>query len=634
VTLYTDSEEVTMPRSIHSCASVKRAAVPLFALLLLAVLLIAPPGAAGAAPASAAAQPAARTAAPPSYADSWQTVPLTANSTTNGQPRIDGDHVVWRAYDGVDWEIMLYDLGGDTTIQLTDNGIDESDPRLDGGSVVWTESPNTSEPGLVLHDLATGTTTRIPGSEGVAGPAAIAGELVVWKAGDADSAIHLYDIEAGVTVQLTTEDRDYSSPLTDGRYVVFTSAPVAQTESPARAYNPLSQVLLYDHQTKSAVQLGGGGAARPDLAGGLVVWQEGSENTAEVFLYDTATGITEQLTQNQVEDVAPVVGGDRVAWLQWGRADDMHMPHDSPWKVMLYDRASGQTSVASKNSLSVNIQDDGGLLVWSHWYMGPSYVAHDPATGENAELEPAGVAAFEADLDGGRAVWIGYPGFRLEDDHTLYVSALENIPPAATPPTPPIREFADIAGSPYAAAIQQLAEQGLARGYRTALPTAIPAGSIDYYELRYRPDAPTLRWQFLKMLLGVAGIDAREATEQPPFKDVQGLEAGADHNLRYYVQAGLDTGLMLGLDATRFAPFGVLTRAQAVTAAVRAAKYLQPDDPAWRIDPLPGSVNMRIAERNGLLAGLVGFGPEWDPWAPITRGEAAQLLVNLAAADL
>ncbi|MBN1631077.1 MAG: hypothetical protein JW990_15060, partial [Thermoleophilia bacterium] len=319
-----------MPRSIHSHNPVKSVATPLFALLLLAVLLIATGGAAVAAPAaaqpaaptSAAAQPAASPAAPPSFTDSWQTVPLTANFTTNGQPHIDGDHVVWRAYDGVDWEIMLCDLGANSTIQLTNNGIDESEPCVDGGSVVWSEYPNTSEPGLVLHDLATEATTRIPGSEGVVGPAAIAGGLVVWKAGDAESSIHLYDIEAGTTTQLTTEDRDHSSPLTDGRYVVFTSAPVAQTEGAAPVYNPLSQVLLYDHQTKSVVQLGGSGATHPDLAEGLIVWQEGSEKTAEVFLYDTATAITEQLTRNQVEDIAPVVGGDRVAWLQWGRADD------------------------------------------------------------------------------------------------------------------------------------------------------------------------------------------------------------------------------------------------------------------------------------------------------------------------
>ena len=92
---------------IHPRNSVKSAAALLFALVPLAALIVAPGGAAVAAPASAAAQPAPRTAAPPSYADSWQTAPPTATFTTNEQPCIDGDHVVWRAHDGVDWEILL-----------------------------------------------------------------------------------------------------------------------------------------------------------------------------------------------------------------------------------------------------------------------------------------------------------------------------------------------------------------------------------------------------------------------------------------------------------------------------------------------------------------------------------------------
>jgi len=34
----------------------------------------------------------------------------------------------------------------------------------------------------------------------------------------------------------------------------------------------------------------------------------------------------------------------------------------------------------------------------------------------------------------------------------------------------------------------------------------------------------------------------------------------------------------------------------------------------------------RIAEYNGLVKGLVGFGPEWDPRLAVSRGEVAELL--------
>ena len=38
------------------------------------------------------------------------------------------------------------------------------------------------------------------------------------------------------------------------------------------------------------------------------------------------------------------------------------------------------------------------------------------------------------------------------------------------------------------------------------------------------------------------------------------------------------------------------------------------------------SPQMLLAESNGLLAGLAEFGPAWDPWAPMGRAEAAQLV--------
>ena len=42
-------------------------------------------------------------------------------------------------------------------------------------------------------------------------------------------------------------------------------------------------------------------------------------------------------------------------------------------------------------------------------------------------------------------------------------------------------------------------------------------------------------------------------------------------------------------------------------------------------DPEHG-FNMRMAEWLGCLDGVAGFGPGWDPWAPATRAEVAQII--------
>ena len=43
----------------------------------------------------------------------------------------------------------------------------------------------------------------------------------------------------------------------------------------------------------------------------------------------------------------------------------------------------------------------------------------------------------------------------------------------------------------------------------------------------------------------------------------------------------------------------------------------------------PHADNLKRAEHQGLFTGLVGFGPDWDAFAEMTRGEAAQVLWNL-----
>jgi hypothetical protein len=73
--------------------------------------------------------------------------------------------------------------------------------------------------------------------------------------------------------------------------------------------------------------------------------------------------------------------------------------------------------------------------------------------------------------------------------------------------------------------------------------------------------------------------------------------------------------------------------------AVRAAEKIRPPGPLeptdwWmrftlgNFDAVHGP-NMTLAERNGLLDGLVGFGKAWDPWTPASRAEAAQVIWNL-----
>jgi hypothetical protein len=149
-------------------------------------------------------------------------------------------------------------------------------------------------------------------------------------------------------------------------------------------------------------------------------------------------------------------------------------------------------------------------------------------------------------------------------------------------------------------------------------------------------DATSKRAQFAKMIVGALYLSP-DGAPASPFTDL-----GSDVSPFYpsgFVAAAYQTGLVQGVDAATFDPYGTVTRAQVMTMVVRAAKAFAleqlrkvPADWSGELsgftDPTHGG-NARVAEYNGLLEGIDLAG--WDPYAPATRGEMAQMLYNLMA---
>jgi hypothetical protein len=88
----------------------------------------------------------------------------------------------------------------------------------------------------------------------------------------------------------------------------------------------------------------------------------------------------------------------------------------------------------------------------------------------------------------------------------------------------------------------------------------------------------------------------------------------------------------VGTGPGTFSPWNEISRAQLITMVGRAAGL--PDPPAGYTPPFKNFSNThypwaRRAAYAGLLQGLQGFSPNWDFWAPATRGEVAAILYNL-----
>ncbi|MCL4367910.1 MAG: S-layer homology domain-containing protein [Actinobacteria bacterium] len=609
----------------------------------------------------------------------WSSLQITHNWTKNEQPQLDTRHLVWQAWDGFDWEIESEDLSTGVITQLTDDQLDQTDPRLTGDRVVWAThvlpGPDIPAsyivrnpvPQLTVYDYRDGKTTTIPGSVG-AREVEVTGDLVSWVAGDGDRAeVYVHDLATGETKRLTNDHVQQSQVATDGRWVVYVTRADGHDE-----------VWADDVQSDEHRQVSEPGATGTveDLAlnAGRAAWVEHDGARYRLLFVDLATNQHRELAREGSGDASgqsgsasgpaatqgqppllmdPVIGGAKLAYLRFTNPGRPVMPHESPWSVVLLDlKTQGQT-VREGSDGGLWMQADGALFAYTAFEdrFGAGLHLYDTQTGLDStpNPDPEGLSSggpVGSPSMGGRGLTLGRSGGSLigpslvdgrvafavyqsvnaqYDDSDVILAYRGTAPPQPTAPSPPLRVFVDVAASPYAEAVNLLAGKGIVRGYQEG------------ESLLFRPESPVFRWQFLRMVMDVTGVRWFMYNNQSPFTDtfVNGVEVDT---LRRVAEAGLELRITKGTSPTRLSPYQPISRAEAVTMLIRAAEVQKPGSttaPTAYAGSL-GSFSaahadtMRRAEYHHLLDGLVGFGPAWDPWQPMSRGEAAQVLANLS----
>ena len=165
---------------------------------------------------------------------------------------------------------------------------------------------------------------------------------------------------------------------------------------------------------------------------------------------------------------------------------------------------------------------------------------------------------------------------------------------------------------------------------------AVRGAAQGFADGTFRPDSRGVRAEFVKMVTAAMFLPPGDAGLLP-FRDVDPSGVGSPYP-GSYIAAAFQNGIVRGKSSTVFDPYGPLTRAQAMTMAVRTAAKLRardfkplPADYQGRFagfdDPAHGD-NAKLAEANHLLKGIDLSG--WDPWGTATRSEAATIVWNLA----
>ena len=245
-----------------------------------------------------------------------------------------------------------------------------------------------------------------------------------------------------------------------------------------------------------------------------------------------------------------------------------------------------------------------------HALAGLAQAVNDRALGNRrvAELQ------YTPTVSGRYFVWINASTVPYGHNLAYQLSIRGSADDASQPPV-----FSDVTGTPYAAAILDLAKRGIIGGFEDGT---------------FRPDVLVTRQQFAKMIVKTLDLTVTGA-EASPFTDVMAGQGSDPFYPVKYVAVCATAGITKGATATSFKPSDNITREQLISMAARAAGLSDP--PASYVAPFAAAqfypndhyLNARKAAYAGLLDSLQGLGQSYDFFASSSRGECAQLLFNL-----
>lgn len=526
------------------------------------------------------------------------------------QIALEGDQLVYGPVEGsAGGDIFLYDLATDQLRTLVQGSLTGHEGRqFDGEHLVYL-SPGNGKRDIYLFTLSNGETLPV-GESGLFYVAPqLSGDLVVWGQETAQSfvsSLWVYRISSAEKIKLDEGEASVypDSALADHGWVVW-----RRFEKPDGTVWAFSEDA--DEKRELEALRGSRGSDLEDIDDGSLYYVRPAGAVYELRALELASGESRVLRSGPSDFQSVRASGGRVAWASWDAAGSY---------LALLDLASGQeTRIATPAYTAGNLALNGEFLTWRG----------DPRTSAH-RVSISYLFAYE--IDSGKLTRLTapqvYPGAgRTDAGRVAFQASAWNTngqrivvgTPSAGPPG-----FIDVRGThPYRTPILGLQEEGGITGYEG------PDGSA------FRPDATLNRAQLAKMLAEALDVPVSEELESP-FVDL-----GPDDEDLYpheYVAALSALGIIKGVDVTHFAPWAPVTRAQLVTLAVRSVQKVRPPGllapPDWWMRFTLGSFDqvhgptMTLAERNGLLDGLVGFGKGWDPWAPASRGEAAQVLWN------
>lgn len=206
------------------------------------------------------------------------------------------------------------------TIDTTVTSIVE--PVVSNSLVAWNETSQNKWQ-IKDFDLYSYTTRVVSNSVNEAGKPSLAGNNLVWREAndDAFSTRIQYYNHATLETRTLATDKWFTDPVVSGNNVVWleTSAKCVGAQAyrlcvPSGATWDLVYYQL-GADTKKIVKSGVYSKYTPVVNGNQVVWSAEQNGQYDLYRYNLASGSTEQLTNNELEEGFPQISAGRVAYL-------------------------------------------------------------------------------------------------------------------------------------------------------------------------------------------------------------------------------------------------------------------------------------------------------------------------------
>jgi|GEM_PF-5650061 len=266
---------------------------------------------------------------------------LTNNLTSDSNPRVYGDKVVWQGTGGTDGgtddEIFYFD--GNTVIQLTENSVPDRNPEISELGIVWERGSGATQEIIFWN----GTETQLTSNAVFDGESSLSNDRVSWQQGTG-TGLEIWSWDgvsppANISNNAVVDVQSYA----DGNQVIWVTDSV-----------PNRKVLRYDGVSTTILGTSEYSIEDPRSDGVFAAWEgfkAGTTNDREIYFYNGV--ILSRLTTNTFGDFDPQISDGNVAW--WGGIFN-------DFQISLYDgNTVREISTGIRNQFP---QLDGSSVVW------------------------------------------------------------------------------------------------------------------------------------------------------------------------------------------------------------------------------------------------------------------------------